>query len=337
MNRPAITDRHRIMIHLFNGFLNPNAGSEQEALQLFELLSRKTPVQMWATSSRASKELLAKYPIRRLSPSRGAWPRGGTYIFIGAHWRNRVWPYLAPAPERLIYVFNTLHPKVRALTETHPVLLRWPKTEYVFISAFQAQSQGMRGEIHPSPIDIARFSPRLPRHPRAKVVVGRLSRDSAEKHDPADLLVYEALAHAGCDVLLQGATSLAGALPEHQGIRLLPEGAKPAEDFLHDIDIFYYRSGTAVETFGRVVIEAMACGLPVLCERRGGYTDIVRHGENGFLFDTSEEALALLKMLIAEPATRARIGHAARSTIEALYSRAAVDARMEFYLRPLAG
>jgi len=321
------------MIHLFNGFQNPHAGSEQETLQLFELLSRKTRVQMWTTSSRASEALLATYPIQRLSALRGPRPRGGTYVFIGAHWRHRVWPYLIPAPERLIYVFNTFHPKVRALTEKHPVLLRWPQTEYVFISAFQAESMGMQGEIHPSPIDITRFAPRRRGQPHAKVVIGRLSRDNPQKHDPADLRVYEALARAGCDVLLQGATSLAPALSAHQGIRLLPEGALSAEDFLNELDVFYYRSGTHVETFGRVVIEAMACGLPVVCERRGGYTDIIEHGENGYLFDTTEEALALLLMLSAQPALRERIGHAARNTVEALYSRTAVDARLEFYAR----
>ncbi|MBP0591690.1 glycosyltransferase family 4 protein [Paraburkholderia sp. LEh10] len=323
------------MIHIFNGFHNPNGGSEQEALRLYDMLRGKRDVQLWSTSSRTSAELAAAYPIRRVAPLKGDVPRGGTYVFVGAHWRNRLWPYFAGRPERLVYVFNTFHPKLLALTSTHPPLLRWPATELVLISAFQARLLGVTGEIQPSPIDIARFAPRA-HATRAQPVIGRLSRDTADKHHPDDIAVYKTLVARGCKLLLQGATTLAGALPQDEAIRLLPEGAMPAPDFLHELDIFYYRTGEHVETFGRVVLEAMACGLPVVCHRHGGYADVIRHGENGYLFDTPQEALAMLDQLIVQPALRARIGDAARSTVEQLYSREALDARAAFYLRRAA-
>ena len=41
----------------------------------------------------------------------------------------------------------------------------------------------------------------------------------------------------------------------------------------------------------------MACGLPVVCHRHGGYTEWIEHGRSGFLFDTSEEAERILLML----------------------------------------
>jgi len=320
------------MIHIFNGFHNPNGGSEQEALRLYELLHGKSDVRLWSTSSRTSAELVAAYPIRRLAPLTADMPRGGTYVFVGAHWRNRVWPYFAGRPERLVYVFNTFHPKLLALTSSPPPLLRWPATEFVLISSFQSQLIGVKGEIQPSPIDINRFVPRL-REASTQPVIGRLSRDTADKHHPDDIAVYQALAARGCKLLLQGATTLAGALTASDAIRLLPEGTMAAPDFLHELDIFYYRTGEHVETFGRVVLEAMACGLPVVCHRHGGYADVVRHGENGYLFDTSEEALAILDQLITLPALRAQIGAAARRTVEQLYSPEALDARTAFYLR----
>jgi glycosyltransferase involved in cell wall biosynthesis len=218
-------------------------------------------------------------------------------------------------------------------------LLRWPATEYVLISDFQARLLGVKGEIQPSPIDIARFAPR-PNPQKAHegpTVIGRLSRDTADKHHPDDIAVYRTLAARGCKLLLQGATTLASALRDQgDAIRLLPEGTLPAADFLHELDIFYYRTGEHVETFGRVVLEAMACGLPVVCHRHGGYADVIRHGENGYLFDTSSEALAILEQLIGQPALRSQIGEQARRTVEQLYSREAVAARTAFYLRPVA-
>ncbi len=45
------------------------------------------------------------------------------------------------------------------------------------------------------------------------------------------------------------------------------------------------------EPFGFSVVEAMACGTPVIASRRGSMMEIVRPGENGFLVDTAAEAV----------------------------------------------
>ena len=46
------------------------------------------------------------------------------------------------------------------------------------------------------------------------------------------------------------------------------------------------------EPFGFSVVEAMACGTPVIATRRGSMPEIVRHGKNGFLVDSQEDAVA---------------------------------------------
>ena len=46
------------------------------------------------------------------------------------------------------------------------------------------------------------------------------------------------------------------------------------------------------EPFGFSVVEAMACGTPVIATRRGSMAEIIRHGKNGFLVDTQGEAVA---------------------------------------------
>lgn len=320
------------VIHLFNGFQNPYGGSEQEALSLYAMLKDRAEVHLWATSSKVSRELMRQLPIRRVARGTGAFPRGGTYVFVGAHWRNKLWPYVVRKPRRLIYIYNTFHPKVVALTSTMPRLLGWPRAEYVLISAFQSRLLDLHGEVHPSPIDIERFRP-APQAPHARIVIGRMSRDVPEKHHPDDIALYRALADEGYAVRLQGASCLADRLAPGDGIELTPEGAMPAADFLQSLDIFYYRSHTHVETFGRVVFEAMACALPVVCHVHGGYADAIRHGDNGFLFETTEEARALLEQLAADAGLRERLGAAARKTVEDMYCANAREERLAFYLR----
>jgi glycosyltransferase involved in cell wall biosynthesis len=45
------------------------------------------------------------------------------------------------------------------------------------------------------------------------------------------------------------------------------------------------------EPFGFSVVEAMACGTPVIAHPRGSMTEIVRHGESGFLVTSADEAV----------------------------------------------
>jgi glycosyltransferase involved in cell wall biosynthesis len=318
------------VIHLVNGFQNPNGGSEQETLHLARLLNTKCEIKLWSSSSRSSPELVEQFGIKPLGLAPRNRPNGGTYVFVGSHWRNRIWPYLGPVPQRLIYVYNTFHPKILTLTSQHPRLLRWPETEYVFISDFQQRQVGVDGVVHPSPIDTALFKPGRPVTHR-RPVIGRLSRDTDDKHDDDDLGLYREWSAQGADVRLQGATCLGGKLGHQSNIELLAEGATPAADFMRSLDVFYYRTGSHVETFGRVVFEAMACALPVVCHRRGGYADWIRHGENGFIFDTTHEARQIVARLLADPALRASVGQRARETVESMYSEAALDLRAKFF------
>ena len=49
------------------------------------------------------------------------------------------------------------------------------------------------------------------------------------------------------------------------------------------------------EPFGLSVVEAMACGTPVIASRRGSMPEIIEHGVNGFLVDSADEALAAVE------------------------------------------
>jgi glycosyltransferase involved in cell wall biosynthesis len=81
---------------------------------------------------------------------------------------------------------------------------------------------------------------------------------------------------------------------------------------LASADLFWFPSRT--DTFGNVVLEAQACGLPVIVTDEGGPREAVRHGETGLVCGASGPfTLGLaLSWLLREPARRTQMGVAAR-------------------------
>ncbi len=66
-----------------------------------------------------------------------------------------------------------------------------------------------------------------------------------------------------------------------------------------------------------VLMEAMACGLPVVSSQLSGIPELVRHGESGFLTEPGDaKAIAdHLERLWNDPALRQKMGRAARETV----------------------
>jgi len=53
------------------------------------------------------------------------------------------------------------------------------------------------------------------------------------------------------------------------------------------------------EAYGNVVVEALACGVPVISYKRGGPSEIIQHGQTGYLAepDDKEDMLSYVKMI----------------------------------------
>jgi glycosyltransferase involved in cell wall biosynthesis len=69
------------------------------------------------------------------------------------------------------------------------------------------------------------------------------------------------------------------------------------------------------EGFGNVLVEAMACGVPVIATRSSGTVDIVRDDVDGLLVDRHEPraVAAALERILGDEAFRLRLSGAARA------------------------
>jgi phosphatidyl-myo-inositol dimannoside synthase len=86
-----------------------------------------------------------------------------------------------------------------------------------------------------------------------------------------------------------------------------------------------------VEGFGIALVEASACGLPVIAGRTGGIPDAVREGETGLLVDPEslDEICSAVGGLLDDRDRADRMGRAGRRAVEAYYNwnRVAADLR----------
>lgn len=108
----------------------------------------------------------------------------------------------------------------------------------------------------------------------------------------------------------------------------------------HAASLFVLPSTNRAETFGIVQIEAMACGLPLICTELGTGTSYVnQHGRTGLVVPPNHpDALAqAINLLVANPEMRRIMGDAGRNRAEEHFSvRAMLKNTMDFYEEALA-
>jgi glycosyltransferase involved in cell wall biosynthesis len=305
--------RGRQAVHLVNPLWDPNGGADRRTIATWHILREVADVRLW-TEYEPAPAYASAYPVRRIRPLQAALPGGGTLVFVGVYFRIGHWIRLA-RPERCVVIYNTDQPD--RLAKNLRRIGRADRVDVVVTSRALNRRLGARLPTLESPIDLSLFAAGAPSPPRP-FTVGRLSRDDATKHHAEDAALYRRLAAAGCRVRIMGGTCLAGELAGVAGVELLPAGAEAPRAFLHTLDCFVYRTAESwFEGFGRVVFEAMACGLPVVCARRGGYADYLTSGRDALVFDTSHEAASWVLRLRDDATLRQRLGDAAVATARA--------------------
>ena len=109
---------------------------------------------------------------------------------------------------------------------------------------------------------------------------------------------------------------------------------------LHAAELFVLPSTNRAETFGIVQIEAMACGLPVICTELGTGTSYVnQQGVTGLIVPPNDAAAlaAAITTLVADPALRQMLGAAGRQRVATQFSVAAMLRQtLAFYQEALA-
>lgn len=93
---------------------------------------------------------------------------------------------------------------------------------------------------------------------------------------------------------------------------------------LYSFDAFVLTSVT--ETFSNAALEAMAAEKPVVLSDSGGALEMVREGQNGFVFPGGDaEALAERLTRLLDPDVRLRMGEKARKIVEQEFSMARME------------
>lgn len=112
--------------------------------------------------------------------------------------------------------------------------------------------------------------------------------------------------------------------------------------FRADVERVYAAADVVVcasdfESFGRVNVEAMACGVPVVSTDVGGTRETVQDGITGFLVPPRQPAALAERVLrlLRDPALRAKMGQAARQHVLAHFDQAETTRRYWAYLTAL--
>ena len=198
-----------------------------------------------------------------------------------------------------------------------------PVTRYVALNEFcrkkfiQAGLPAERIVVKPNFVDLPQVRLDSPRN--GALFVGRLSREKGV-HAIADAFRTLRSTHAALDAIGNGPD--AAVLSGIRGVHL--HGPKPSVEVYAAMSRAAYLLMPSIwyENFPRVLVEAFACGLPVIPSRLGAMAELVQDGHTGLLVKPGDAADLADKIGWAQthPAEMRDMGLAARRHYENNYT-----------------
>jgi glycosyltransferase involved in cell wall biosynthesis len=240
------------------------------------------------TSSQPWRNWVAKRILRR-------WLRIGVhdrYVANAHHQRQFLLEFAALPPDRMDTVVNGVDlERFTPDPRPDPATLDLPTTDYYVVSISQARSEKRVDVLIDAAAELFRIQPEL---------------SVTFIHIGGGQCLDEWMAKAaklGLGNRYQFPGGKTDVIPYH---RLATVFAHPAER----------------ESFGYAVVEAMACGKPVIAARSPGPSEIVEAGVTGILVEPGDaRGLAQeLLMLLDDPSRRERMGSAGRERADNLYN-----------------
>lgn len=204
----------------------------------------------------------------------------------------------------------------------HRTLGTWSNkvTRYIALNEF-CRSKFIAGglpsariDIKPNFVDV----PRLPDQPRQGMLfVGRLSHEKG-------INVLAAAASVTPEISLE----VAGQGPDGAPLAALPQaqmlGGLTPDQVLQAMATAQALIMPSIwyENFPRTLVEAFACGTPVIASRLGAMAELIVDGQTGLLFEPGDplDLAAKLRWAASHPAEMSRMGRAARQVYEREYT-----------------
>ena len=238
---------------------------------------------------------------------------------------------------------------------SHPIIKRWhqrldgsiavsPAAQRYISSAFPGDYK-----IIPNGIDVDHFSGNAVPFPQYRdgktniLFVGRLEKRKGLRY------LLEAYSRLKWDLPDIRLLVVGPGNPDKESHQIL--GARGLEDVVflgkvsyEDLPRYYATAdifcspATGAESFGIVLLEAMAAGKPLIVSGIEGYSAVVDHGKQGLLFPRKDAgALAnSLELLIRDPELRQKLGSKGRQAVEQ-YRWRRVASQVETYYQDLLG
>ena len=233
----------------------------------------------------------------------------------------------ADAP--VVATFHAYHARSRLLAAATPVLRSVARRIDATIAVSEAAAAfvhdlvGRTSAIVPNGVDVARFAgtvepaPDLPPRPVLlwasrldpqkgfRVAVAAFSELAARFEDLSFVVVGDGRDRHAVD-------SLAPAV--RRRVRMVGTVANRDLHAYHAGADVYVAPATGHESFGVILVEAMAAGVPIVASDIDGYREVVRDGVDGLLVPPNDPgALAeAIGRILADPATSRRLGSAGR-------------------------